>query len=361
MSMYFEGLDDWLADAIDAGVNAVGNTLGSAGRSLTFRGGMTAGTGEGEEAAGSPGISGQGATTNVAAGTDAAAQTAMPTIAANTGPDYLAFGTGHSWPERRISYDPSDINRTTDPGWGDQWFGIDEKTKFINRNPKEQQFLESEGVTSGGSQYSRIDEGIYIGPLLVDKDNQISKDHPQKYVPDEAFSIIASFGTEEERFAFLKSLEAKDFYGSGQVSATGTDSEDLNAVAQLLNVANIMGRTWDVAYYHVLTSGKYATTPGRGGGGGGVSIRYTNPADVKAVFQESAQRILGRSVDENTLNQFVDTYREMERQGARGSVQAPAVSTAAESQIEQQYGAERSAVGFSNLARIMDSLIRGGG
>lgn len=276
------------------------------------------------------------------AGEAAAAATteaSMPDLQGSTN-NYYAFAEGHVMPERKVTVRTSAMNDATDTQMDETYFRIYPNTTRVGGVPK---------------RYVEFEDAGYVGQNLVDKDGNIAR---KPYDPEkEAFGIIASFADPVSRRAFLQGLANKRFYGeNGKPSASMFDTEDLSAVALLLRSANVAGRTWDVAYYGIMLDRNYES---QGSSSYGRSVQYTPAEDVKAVFRDAAQKMLGRRLDDESLTRFADAYRQMER-GATGSEAATSVSTAAEQRVMQEYGPERAAVGYTNLARIMDAMIRGG-
>ena len=188
----------------------------------------------------------------------------------------------------------------------------------------------------------------YIGQSLVDANGIITRG---QYDPaNEAYSELAKMDL-AERQAFLNSLAARGLYGSSKPSPTGFDSKDFSAMGDFLRFANSQGVTSDVAYSQFLTTFK-AT-------GGGRRIRTTANEDIRAVFKDATRKMLGRDVTNDEIEKFVRAYEGKEITEGQGGVQAPSLQTAAEVQVEQQYGAESGAVGMLSLFDILDKSIKG--
>jgi hypothetical protein len=94
-------------------------------------------------------------------------------------------------------------------------------------------------------------------------------------------------------------------------------------------------------------------------GGGGAAIRTTAKEDIRAVFKNATSRILGREVPPNVIERFVKSFEGMEITEAKGGARAPSLQTAAEAQVEKQFGAEAGAVGMMSLFDILDKSIKG--
>jgi hypothetical protein len=187
----------------------------------------------------------------------------------------------------------------------------------------------------------------YIGQSLVDSRGIITRG---QYDPaNEAYSELAKMNL-AERQAFLNSLAARNLYGSGRPSPTGFDSKDFSAMGEFLRFANAQGVTADVAYSQFLTTFK-AT--------GGKRVRTTAKEDIRAVFKDATRKMLGRDVSNDEIEKFVKAYEGKEITEGTGGVKAPSLQTAAEAQVEQQYGAEASSVGMLSLFDILDKSIKG--
>lgn len=189
----------------------------------------------------------------------------------------------------------------------------------------------------------------YVGQYLVNGQGQIARN---QYDPDkDAFNALVELGTFAERKTALEQLRQRGFYGSGKVSTTGLDSADLSAMRELLRFANSQGVTVDVAFNQALTQTASV--------GGGRAIRTTAKQDIRKVFRDSVRSMLGRDVSDVEVEKFVKAYEGMEITEAKGGVKAPSLSTAAEAQVEQKYGAEASAVGMLSLMDVLDQKIKG--
>jgi|APGre2960657404_1045060.scaffolds.fasta_scaffold00172_19 hypothetical protein len=187
----------------------------------------------------------------------------------------------------------------------------------------------------------------YVGQNLVDSRGIITRG---QYDPTkEAYAELAKMDL-AERQAFLNSLAARGLYGTGRPSATGFDTKDFSAMGEFLRFANAQGVTSDVAYSQFLTTFK---------GSGGKRVRTTAKEDIRAVFKDATRKMLGRDVSNDEIEKFVKAYEGKEITEGTGGVKAPSLQTAAEVQVEQQYGAEAASVGMLSLFDILDKSIKG--
>lgn len=246
------------------------------------------------------------------------------------------------WESRTVSLPKAKLGNA--PGYDVQFFGSTSKTVY------------DYGYTATGKE-DWVYNAQYVGPNLVDATGQIAR---SQYDPtQDAWPIIASYGSETERAAFLSNLYSKGFYSYGQPSQWGTSDADMNAVQQFLMLANKWGYTADVTLS--LVNQRFPNARPSSTGAGGRAIQYTPAKDLEAVMRSVSQQMLGRNVDDEDLKRFVDAYHTAERAAQRGGSTQGTTSAdvAAESQLKEQYGAEASAVGFMNLAAVMESLIKG--
>ena len=220
-------------------------------------------------------------------------------------------------------------------------------------NPLPEDITGTTSVGTGETSSARVREMVgptsfgYIGQSLVDSRGIITRG---QYDPSkEAYSELAKMDL-AERQAFLNSLAARGLYGSGKPSPTGFDSKDFSAMADFLHFANVQGVTVDVAYSEFLTMFKAK---------GGKRIRTTAKEDIRAVFKDATRKMLGRDVSNDMIEKFVRAYEGKEITEGQGGVKAPSLQTAAEMQVEQQYGAEADAVRMASLFDILDKSIKG--
>lgn len=101
---------------------------------------------------------------------------------------------------------------------------------------------------------------------------------------------------------------------------------------------------------------------GRGGGGGvGPKLVLSNPDDLKTIFGKVSQQVLGRAVDDDALNHFVDVYHGAEKTAFGGTEQAPSPDVAAEKELRQSNPEEAGAHDIANQFNNFLQIINGGG
>ena len=192
----------------------------------------------------------------------------------------------------------------------------------------------------------------YEGQNLVDSRGIIVR--PQySGTYDEAYQELAKMAPAERR-AFLNGLYKAGVYEGSKPSNTGFDNSDFAAVARAMLWANPKGYTLEAALPMMLADPSITKQLG-----GGTRIRTTAKQDLKAVFRQSAQQILGRDLPDNEIEKFIRAYQGMETREQTGGATAPAAQVAATEQIQQDYQAEADGVGMMRLAEAFNQAIRG--
>lgn len=274
-----------------------------------------------------------------------------PSIGAG-GSAAVGLGGEYPYPVRQVTVDSGTIGSGT--GYESYYFGNLENIPGTNTLPEpftgnvQLPFLPSIGSAQ---------KGLYVGPGLVDKNNRIVRGQYDETSDTEVRTYLSQFATPSELSAFLRNLEVKGFYEYGQ-PGNGYTNADVAAVKMFFTAANSFGRTGDIAlqilntYYPNVSSGSR--------GGGGRRIQYTSNEDLGSIYRQVTQARLGRAPKDEDVQRFIDAYHAVERTAQSGGPQnAMAPETLAGTQIEEQYGAEEAAVGFTNLGEVMRTLIRG--
>jgi hypothetical protein len=248
------------------------------------------------------------------------------------------------FPARTVSLPKIKLGNET--GYETHYFGSTDKTVY------------DKGYTATGSE-DWVYNATYVGPLLVDYQGRITREpYDVDISTGDVWPVISSFTDGPQRDAFLSNLYNLGLYSYGEPSRMGSSDADMNAVQQFLLIANTMGRTADVALS--LLNQRY---PGarKVGTTGRRAIQYTSAKDLEQIMRSVSQQVLGRTASDEDVQRFIQAYQGSERSAQTGgSEAAPAADVAAQAQIQEQYGSEAQAVGFNNLARIMESLIKGG-
>jgi hypothetical protein len=170
-----------------------------------------------------------------------------------------------------------------------------------------------------------------------------------------------------KREEILRELYLRGGY-QGQKRGNGISNSDISAFQDYLNYANIMGVNYEKALYLYKDQNPVNPYLQAGGGGGRKAPRQvTNPDDLKAVFKKASQDLLGRAIDDNVAEQFVQSFQnqqlqqqtQLETQSGGVVAQAPDAGVAAEKMIERRFGEEVRVQNAANLGNIMDKMIKG--
>lgn len=189
---------------------------------------------------------------------------------------------------------------------------------------------------------------VYTGPDLVDRAGIVQR---KRYEPTEAYAELVRLGP--SRGALLNRLYALGVYGNAKPSQSGLEDKDLNAMAQLLDAANEYGRTYDVALeLATVEMGKKRT-------GGGVRFRPTPKQDLRTVFKNVSQQVLGRDMSDAEADRFVRSYQAAERREAYGGERAPDIEVMAQETIQEVAPEETAAMGALGLASAFDDFVKG--
>jgi len=262
------------------------------------------------------------------------------------------LGPSYPYPVRKVIIDSGQLGGG--PGYDDFYFGDLEEIPGTSTLPAPfTKNVRLPFLPSIGAQQT----GVYVGPGLVDKNNKIVRMQYDETSDSEVRTYLSQFATPSELSAFLRNLEVKGFYEYGQ-PGNGYTNADTAAVKMFFVAANSFGRTGDIAlqilntYYPNVNSGSM--------GSGGRRMQYTSNEDLASIYRQVTQGKLGRAPKDEDVQRFVEAYHAIERQAQSGGTQNPmAAETLAGTQVEERYGAEEAAVGFTNLGEVMKTLIRG--
>lgn len=169
----------------------------------------------------------------------------------------------------------------------------------------------------------------------------------------------------DTRDKILRTLFERDQYG-GSKMGNGIDSADVSAFRDLLYYANVQNKTYDQALE--LYKNQFPVKSSiLAGSGKRAPKQVSNPDDLKAVFKKASMDLLGRTVDDNVANQFVQSFQNQQVQqqtqlAARSGgvvTQAPDAGVSAEKMIERKFGEEVRVQNAVNFGSIMDQMIKG--
>jgi hypothetical protein len=137
------------------------------------------------------------------------------------------------------------------------------------------------------------------------------------------------------------------------------DDKTVAAYKDLLGWANSFGTTDPRMTMTRLREGGFSGTSA------GVTKYVTNATDLKNVFDKSAQTVLGRSLDEQSLNRLVKAYQQQEVAPTQNTavagtkVKEPTAAAFSQQQIQTQNKDEADAYKFAQYAQVLDRLLGG--
>jgi hypothetical protein len=181
-----------------------------------------------------------------------------------------------------------------------------------------------------------------------------TKDYQSTYIEaqNNGFGYLTSID-KKSRLEFLNMLYAKGF-GSTRPTPGGLQPSDIEIAAQFYiyfegnqkSSTNPTGFvTKDDAYREIQ---KFKTTATVGAG------KFTPKIDATSAFRQVMQNDLGRGPTEEEVERFYKAYRSLESGG-----NAPNISAAAQTQIQETMPGESEAASFSNYANVFEQLMRG--
>lgn len=146
---------------------------------------------------------------------------------------------------------------------------------------------------------------------------------------------------------------------SGKFNPGLADDKTVAAYKTLLGWANSFGV--DSPYLAV----QRLKEAGYQGKNVGTAKYVTNAADLKNVFDKTAQNVLGRTLDEQSLNRLVTAYQQEEKAPTQNTVIAgtkvkePTAAVFGEKKITAQNKDEADAYKFAQYAQVLERLLGG--
>lgn len=210
-------------------------------------------------------------------------------------------------------------------------------------------------VSDSGDAATRQRQGFdisYRGQRLVNQTGNLARG---QYDVDKEVESELSRLQAGDRTYLQNALSSRGLYGKNGKApgGTGFDSTDLSVMREFMRYANSKGLTIDAALPAFLAETQQQVGSGRR------VIRTTAKQDIRSVFEETTQKILGRVVSADEIEKFVKAFEGMERTEGMGGVRAPNIGVAAEQQVKQRFGPEAEAVGALGLFDILDRKIKG--
>ena len=147
-----------------------------------------------------------------------------------------------------------------------------------------------------------------------------------------------------------ETLKRKGWYGSSD-RGNGFSPTDLNVFQNFYQVAKAKGLDWETALTQVNKGPDFVL------GSSGVN-KVPSAIDLKEVLQRTALTVMGRTLDDNAVQNLVSSYQSVANGTA--TTTAPSADTFFKSRIEQKYGAESDATKYlsaiSNVSKVLGSL-----
>jgi hypothetical protein len=196
----------------------------------------------------------------------------------------------------------------------------------------------------------RVIAGSYLGQTKT-VDGQVLQ--PQYFEGDEY--DIATLD-QEAVIGLQKQLKQGGYFLPNETFNSGIVREStLSAYKRALVDANLSFMSLDQVLERSLT------TPYSGGTGTLKKYKVTSAADLQNVFDKTSQSVLGRTLDQEQLNNLVKTYQDTEltslKSQAGVSAQAPSAQAFGETRIEETNQDESDAYKFAQYAQVFEKLL----
>lgn len=158
---------------------------------------------------------------------------------------------------------------------------------------------------------------------------------------------------------FLSQLKSRGFYGGANVG-NGYTGADVNAVQTFLFYANGVGLERESALASAITNlPQYF--PSRSGG----SYQLTNPTDLSAVFQATAQQVIGRGLSQADIDKLIASYQQLEKTAglaasrSGGYTAPPSAQTYASEQVREMFSGEAQDFRAMDVADSLLGIMKG--
>jgi hypothetical protein len=201
-----------------------------------------------------------------------------------------------------------------------------------------------------GQLRQQVVPGSYTGydPTVVTPYGTLQKT-PRYFEGDE--DQIATFRPEEIA-TIQKRMQKAGLLGSKYRIGIADDAT-VSKFKEVLAQANRTGSNWDAALNTLQASQQ---------SGGGLTYKVSNPEDIRAVVQQTASKVLGRSADDQLVNRIVKSYQQLQVEEQQGMTVggmrtgAPDVGVFAETQLREGTGGDAEAFRFAQFAsRVLGS------
>jgi len=162
-----------------------------------------------------------------------------------------------------------------------------------------------------------------------------------------------------ENIGFLQRQMATSGLLKGTYNPGLPDDKTVAAYKTLLGWANSFGAS------DPMTALERLKASGFTGKNAGVTKYVTNATDLKNVFDKTAQSVLGRNLDEQSLNRLVKAYQQQEVAPTQNAmvagvkVKEPTAAVFSEKQIKAQNPDEADAYKFAQYAQVLERMLGG--
>lgn len=214
-----------------------------------------------------------------------------------------------------------------------------------------------ENPATGATAYEgyRYAYGPQEAPAIFNQPSPKTVTEPQYFSGDE--DTLLGRMSQEELLSVQAALVGVGYLGSYRPGII--DPPTVTAFTKLLGVANRYG----VDYKEAAVALYSMPEMGAGGSGGSMpTYKLSNPDDLKLVFNQAARSIVGRELDQGTIDQLVKTFQSNEKNFYLGSgelVEPPSAEALVQKQIETTAPAEAEAKSYGDYVGLLSQLMGG--
>lgn len=136
------------------------------------------------------------------------------------------------------------------------------------------------------------------------------------------------------------------------------DQATVTAFNKLLGQANLLGMEWKDTAAALYQMPQMST-----GGGSTPSYKLSNPDDLKLVFNQAARSVVGRELDQETIDELVRTFQGNEKKFYQSSgeiLEPPSPEALVQTQLETTAPGEVKAKSYGDYVGLLSQLMGGG-
>ena len=160
----------------------------------------------------------------------------------------------------------------------------------------------------------------------------------------------------EELIQVQGALRSVRFLGSYRPGLL--DQATVTAFNKLLGQANLLGMEWKDTAAVLYQMPQMST-----GGGSTPSYKLSNPDDLKLVFNQAARSVVGRELDQETIDELVRTFQGNEKKFYQSSgeiLEPPSPEALVQTQLETTAPGEVKAKSYGDYVGLLSQLMGGG-